>query len=118
MNEEYKPLLAITMGDAAGSGPEIITKALAQPEIKAACLSVVIGDAATMRAALEITGVPGEVRAIKKLSEASFPDGVIEVIDLHNIQLDQLKRGQVKKIFYVTRAATRHKEVINKIDFP
>jgi len=95
MNEEHKPLLAITMGDAAGSGPEIITKALAQSEIKAACRSVVIGDAAIMRAALEITGVPSEVRAIEKISEASFPDGVIEVIDLHNIQLDQLKRGRV-----------------------
>lgn len=43
MNDEYKPLLAITMGDAAGSGPEIITKALADPEISALCRCVVIG---------------------------------------------------------------------------
>ncbi len=95
MSMEYKPLLTITMGDAAGSGPEIITKALADPEVRAACRPVVIGDVATMQAALEITGVPGEVKAIGKLPEASFRDGIIEVIDLHNIQLDRLTRGRI-----------------------
>ena len=95
MKEGYKPLLAITMGDAAGSGPEIIAKTLADPEISAACRCVVIGDADTMRESLKITGVLGEVRAIEKLTEALFKDGVIEVIDLHNIQLNKLKRGRV-----------------------
>ena len=95
MSEEYKPLLAITMGDAAGSGPEIITKTLADPEIRAVSRAVVIGDVATMQAALKITGAPGEVRTIEKLSAASFQDDIIEVIDLRNIQLDHLTRGQV-----------------------
>lgn len=95
MKEGYKPLFALTMGDAAGSGPEIIAKTLADPEISAACRCVVIGDADTMRESLKITGVPGEVRAIEKLTEALFKDGVIEVIDLHNIQLNKLKRGRV-----------------------
>ncbi|MDP6043261.1 MAG: 4-hydroxythreonine-4-phosphate dehydrogenase PdxA, partial [Dehalococcoidales bacterium] len=95
MNEEYRPRLAITMGDAAGSGPEIITKTLADLKVRAVSRPVVVGDAATMQAALEITGVPGEVRAIEKLAEASFREGVIEVIDLHNIQLDRLTRGWV-----------------------
>ena len=95
MNEGYKPLLAITMGDAAGSGPEIIAKTLAEPEISTACRCVVIGDADTMRESLKITGVPGKVRAIEKLTEALFKDGVIEVIDLHNIQLNKLTRGRV-----------------------
>jgi len=95
MSEEYKPLLAITMGDAAGSGPEIITKALTDPEVRAVCLPVVVGDAAAMQAALEITGAPGEIRVIEKLSAALFRDSIIEVIDLHNIRLDRLTRGRV-----------------------
>lgn len=95
MNEKYRPLLAITMGDAAGSGPEIVTKALVDLQTRAVCRPVVIGDAATMRAALKVTGVLGEVRAIEKLSEALFRNGIIEVIDLHNIQFDRLTRGQV-----------------------
>jgi len=95
MNEKYRPLLAITMGDAAGSGPEIVTKALADLQSRAVCRPVVIGDAATMRAALKLTGVLGEVRAIEKLSEALFRNNIIDVIDLRNIQLDRLTRGQV-----------------------
>ncbi len=95
MNEEYRPLLAITMGDAAGSGPEIVTKALVDLQTRAICRPVVIGDAATMQAALKVTGVLGEVRAIEKLSEALLQNSIIEVIDLHNIQLDRLTRGQV-----------------------
>lgn len=95
MNKEEKPLLVVTMGDAAGSGPEIITKALADPEVRKVSRPVVIGDAATMRAALEITHDHGEVRAIEKLSDASFQDNLIEVIDRHNILLDRLVRGQV-----------------------
>ncbi|HEY81743.1 MAG TPA: 4-hydroxythreonine-4-phosphate dehydrogenase PdxA [Dehalococcoidia bacterium] len=83
------------MGDAAGSGPEIITKALADPEVRAVARLVVVGDAATMEAAREITGAPGEVRAIKGLAEASFQEGLIEVIDLGNIQLERLTRGRV-----------------------
>ena len=95
MNDEYKPLLAITMGDAAGSGPEIITKALADPEISALCRCVVIGDAAVMKEALQITGMLVEIRVIDKLTEALFQHGVIDVIDLHNIQIDRLCRGKV-----------------------
>ena len=47
------PLVAISMGDGAGIGPEIICKAfLAQPDVTAACL--VVGDLATMRRAAEV----------------------------------------------------------------
>ena len=111
MSDE-KALLAITMGDAAGSGPEIITKSLADPTVRAVCRPVVVGDAATMREALRITGVPGEVRVVGRIAEALFSEDVIEVIDLQNIQLDRLTRGQVnpmagKAAFEYIKLATR-----------
>lgn len=95
MGEEYKPLLAITMGDAAGSGPEIITKAFADSEVYEISRPVVVGDAATMQAAQQITRAPVQIRAVEKLAEAKFEKGVIDVIDLHNIQLEHLTRGRV-----------------------
>jgi 4-hydroxy-L-threonine phosphate dehydrogenase PdxA len=95
MSQEYKPIHAVTMGDPAGSGPEIVTKTLADPEVSGMCRSVVIGDAATMEEALKITGMPGRVRAIKDVSEAEFGDGVIEVLDLKNVDLSKLTRGEV-----------------------
>ena len=95
MSKQEKALLAITMGDAAGSGPEIITKALTEPEVRKLCRSVVIGDAAAMKEAFTFTKAPGEVRAIDKLADARFQDGIVDVIDLHNIELDKLTRGKV-----------------------
>src|SRR3990172_6660110 len=90
-----RPLLAITMGDPAGSGPEIVTKSLAEPEIRGVCRPVVIGDASTMREALALTKMPGEVRAIRDVSEASFDPRLIEVVDLENVDLGRLERGRV-----------------------
>jgi 4-phospho-D-threonate 3-dehydrogenase / 4-phospho-D-erythronate 3-dehydrogenase len=54
--ESNKPVVAITMGDPCGIGPEIIVKALARPEIYAVCRPLVLGDRATLERALTITG--------------------------------------------------------------
>ena len=40
-----KPIVAITMGDPAGNGPEITVKALARRELYQDCRPLVIGDA-------------------------------------------------------------------------
>jgi len=98
MSVEFKPLLAVTMGDASGSGPEIIAKALTDPGIRAESRIVVIGDASTMREAMAITGAPGEIRGIKEISAATFQPGVIEVLDLHNVDAGRLVRGRVDPI--------------------
>ena len=39
-----KPIIGITMGDPAGSGPEITVKALADPEQYGYCRPIVVGD--------------------------------------------------------------------------
>ncbi len=44
------PILALTMGDPAGVGPEIVAKALGRMEDLAGCLPFVVGDYATMQA--------------------------------------------------------------------
>jgi 4-hydroxythreonine-4-phosphate dehydrogenase len=44
MQENRLPRLAITMGDPAGIGPEIILKALAHPAVYEICLPTVYGD--------------------------------------------------------------------------
>ena len=50
-----KPRIAITMGDAAGVGPEIIMKALAHADLYDRCRPLVVGDAARLgQAGLEL----------------------------------------------------------------
>ena len=95
MTASSLPLVAITMGDAAGTGPEIITKSLALPELRAVCRPVVVGDAATMTRALRFTGVNLAIRAIRDIAEAAADPGRIDVLDLANIDLVKLQLGRV-----------------------
>ena len=46
---EQKPLIAITMGDPAGIGPEIIAKVIDNGELFSLCRPVIIGDAGVMK---------------------------------------------------------------------
>jgi 4-hydroxythreonine-4-phosphate dehydrogenase len=77
-----KPRLAITMGDAAGIGPEIVIKALAHPDLYARCRPFVIGDAVRLAEAGRIAGVRAGLRAIAAPEEASFETGTIDCLDL------------------------------------
>lgn len=52
MNNKLLPCLAITVGDVAGIGPEIVVKALARPEVRELCRPLIVGDVEIMRAHL------------------------------------------------------------------
>ncbi|QFY11125.1 4-hydroxythreonine-4-phosphate dehydrogenase PdxA [Nonomuraea phyllanthi] len=75
------PLIAVTMGDGAGVGPEVIVGALLAPETAAFCRPVVIGDAARLRRAAGFLGVRPEVVTVPGVGEAVFEAGRINVID-------------------------------------
>ena len=90
-----KPVLGITMGDASGIGPEIAAKALAKKEIYDICSPLVVGDANAMKQAVTIAGVDLKVRPISEVSEAKFEFGVMDVIDLKNVDVDKLEHGKV-----------------------
>ena len=49
-----RPIIAITMGDPAGVGAEVIVKALSHPEVAAMCQTVVIGDASRLTLAAQL----------------------------------------------------------------
>lgn len=90
-----KPLLAVTLGDAAGTGPELITLAFADPEVRAVARPFVVGDAGTVRAALAITGTPATVRVIQRPADTGDDRAVIDVLDLANLEVGRIARGQV-----------------------
>jgi 4-phospho-D-threonate 3-dehydrogenase / 4-phospho-D-erythronate 3-dehydrogenase len=46
-----KPIVAITMGDPAGIGPEVVRKTLADPRIKRVCSPLILGDWEVLRRA-------------------------------------------------------------------
>jgi 4-hydroxythreonine-4-phosphate dehydrogenase len=51
-----KPVIAVTMGDPCGIGPEIIAAALADATLGESCQPVVVGDCRAMERAVRLTG--------------------------------------------------------------
>jgi 4-hydroxythreonine-4-phosphate dehydrogenase len=103
-----KPVLAITMGDPGGVGPEIIAKALAHTTVYDQSRPLVIGERRALEAAVRITGRPLEVRTVDDPAEAGEHPGCIDLIDLRNIDIERLGRARVSA--EVGRAAYEYLE--------
>jgi 4-phospho-D-threonate 3-dehydrogenase / 4-phospho-D-erythronate 3-dehydrogenase len=84
----YRPVIAITMGDAAGVGPEIIMKCLAHAPLYETCRPLVVGDAGRLRRAGEIVQVALAVRTVSDPSAAAFVAGGVDCLDLGLIPAD------------------------------
>jgi len=76
------PIVAVTMGDGAGVGPEVTVAAVVDESILAECRPVIIGDAARLRAAAKSIGMSVEIRAIDDVEDAVFDTNTVNVIDL------------------------------------
>jgi len=103
-----KPILAITMGDPGGIGPEIIAKALAHFEVFDHSRPLVIGERRALEAAIRITGRPLEVRSVDQPAQAGEHAGIVDLIDLANIDIERIGRARVNP--EVGRAAYEYLE--------
>ncbi|MFN2375785.1 MAG: PdxA family protein, partial [Candidatus Binatia bacterium] len=63
-----KPLVAVSLGDPAGIGPEIVVEAAARPAVRKACRLVVFGDEGVLAVARKIRRItPGAKSAIESV---------------------------------------------------
>jgi 4-hydroxythreonine-4-phosphate dehydrogenase len=65
-----KPLLALTMGDPAGVGPEVVVGAWADPQLHQSCRPVAIGHPEVLRRAVIVMGLDQTVVEIAAPEEA------------------------------------------------
>ncbi|SDN86984.1 4-hydroxythreonine-4-phosphate dehydrogenase PdxA [Alkalicoccus daliensis] len=96
MKRTEKPIVAITMGDPAGIGPEIIVKALDHKDLYEECRPLVVGDKERLKKALKVTGTEKELNAVEMPEKGAFSYGTIDVIDMRNVPAD-LPFGEVSK---------------------
>lgn len=91
------PIVAITMGDPAGNGPEITVKALADVTLYDRCRPIVVGDAKMIEQAKGFVGMPEiNVNPVHTVSEAKFEAGTIDVYQLDLIEdVSKFKVGEV-----------------------
>ncbi len=135
--KKTKPVIAITMGDAAGIGPEIVVKAFEKKELRRKALPVVIGDGKTMEQALTIARSNLQIQTISEIEQTKDDPALIPVLDLKNIDLARLQHGRIDPmpgkaaVEYIQKAvalalegrvgamvtAPIHKEAINKAGF-
>lgn len=108
------PIIAVTMGDAAGVGPEVVMKSLAHDWVYAQCRPLVIGDAARLREAGKISDTELNVRSIAmgELDKAVYEPGTVNCIDLKMIPPD-LPWGKLSAV--AGDAAYRYVEVAAKL---
>ncbi len=97
------------MGDPAGIGPEICVKTLSNQKVYDVCKPVIVGDASTIRKAIEALQLELEVNAIKRVNEALFTPGVVDVFDLENVNLAELRAGVVSAMAGEAAFAAVHK---------
>lgn len=92
-----KPIIAITMGDPAGIGPEITIKALQKDNIYETCRPIVIGDASIIERVMQIPNMPKlKINIIKAPEEAKYERGIVNVIDLNCIEhIETFKQGVI-----------------------
>lgn len=82
---EKRKLYVVTMGDAAGIGPEVIVKALAEKEIYDICRPVVIGDGSVLNSTISALNSPLVLNPITTVSEAKGTCGTIDLLDMKNL---------------------------------
>lgn len=95
MSKEARPLLAVTMGDPAGIGPEVVAKALARPELYQLCRPLVVGDFGVMSRTIQALALPVKSAAAPRPADGHYQAGRIDVLDLGNVHPDVVPTGQV-----------------------
>jgi 4-phospho-D-threonate 3-dehydrogenase / 4-phospho-D-erythronate 3-dehydrogenase len=93
-----KPILAVTMGDPAGIGPEVVLRALAQPEVHGFCRPLVVGSAGVLRRNLGWLGLPLGVRAVTSPTAAAFNPVEVDVLDVCAADAAEVKPGVVSAV--------------------
>jgi len=81
MTEHQKPVVAVTVGDPAGVGPEIVVKALANQTVWDACLPVVVGDLEVVKRAAKMVGVEHNFHSVTP-DDLGTGSGEIPVLDI------------------------------------
>ena len=82
------PLVAVTMGDPAGVGPEIVAKTFADDGFRQHNRALVVGDSGMMERAVSLLSLPLRVNTILEPEEAGFDEGTVDVLPASELPED------------------------------
>ena len=90
-----RPRIAVPIGDPAGIGPEIVVKAALDPASVKEAEIVICGSAEVIRNILPVTGLSGEIRLIEDPEDGFYETGILNVIDIPNVDMSEFEFGKV-----------------------
>jgi 4-hydroxythreonine-4-phosphate dehydrogenase len=90
-----KPIVGITMGDAAGIGPELILKVFCKETSYRLCNPLVVGSLDTMEYYRERLKIDVTLRSVEDAGQARYEVGVLDVLDLNQVDIPRLEVGVV-----------------------
>src|ERR687893_1445287 len=82
------PLIAVTMGDPAGIGPEIVARTFAEEGFGDEGRAFVVGDPAMLERAARLVGLPIRANVIAEPEEAAFEPGSVDVLAVGGLPED------------------------------
>jgi 4-hydroxythreonine-4-phosphate dehydrogenase len=88
-----RPTLALTLGDPAGIGPEIMAKALAEGSCYDVLTPVVVGDRGVLAQVIDGAGLDVEIRTVDAPGDARGERGTVDLIDLDN--MGEVRFGEI-----------------------
>jgi 4-hydroxythreonine-4-phosphate dehydrogenase len=96
MEQKTRPLLAITLGDPAGIGPEVILKALQNQAVYSTARPLVVGDARILaRAQSWVSGNPLAFEVVSYPDQGSYQAGTLTLLDLQNADPATIPPGKI-----------------------
>lgn len=91
-----KPLLAISMGDPAGIGPEVILKALRNRSLWNQCRPVLVGSLAVFEREIKQLKIPVRIRSTQKLELAGKDFSCLDLLECcPNFPIDKFNPGEI-----------------------
>ncbi len=106
-----RPTIAVTMGDPAGVGPEIVARAMAQREVREACDPVVVGDPRLMFRAMELVRAGLTIRTVQTARGAGGDPDTLDVLPAGELAPEILKSGTLDARWGEAAAACCRKAV-------
>ena len=101
-----KPVVGITMGDAAGIGPEIILKALKDGSLYRICRPVVLGDIRVMEQIRDICDIRLKLKTVESPEGLIASTDTVEVLDYNDVSPKDFEFGFVNPV--CGKAAVRY----------
>lgn len=89
------PVLAVTMGDPAGIGPEIAAKVLADESIYQQCNPLLVGHPDVMEKAMRLIDAGLHIHPISDVKQAVFKPGIMNVFAIDGAGIEKIQYGRV-----------------------